>query len=79
MIQGFRTVPSMEVRTKAPRAPPTHPPIARGTNSFQFTFRRQAWDPAEAAVVKTSAAWTLAEAAAGGTPTLSRTVEETTP
>ena len=25
--------------TKAPRAPPIHPPIARGANSFQFTLR----------------------------------------
>jgi hypothetical protein len=79
VIQGFRIAPSMLVSTKAPRAPPTQPPIARGANSFQFTFRCQAWEPAEAAVVKTSAAWTVAEAVAGGTPTLSRTVEDTTP
>ena len=39
----------------------------------------QAWLPAEAAVVKTSAAWTLAEAVAGGTPNANSTEDEMTP
>ena len=69
----------MLVRTKAPRPPPTTPPRARGANSFQFTFLFTVCDPADAAVVKTSAAWTLADAVAGGTPNDSRTVDEITP
>ena len=71
--------PSMLVSRKAPAPPPTTPPRARGANSFQFTFLLTVCDPAEAAVVKTSAAWTLADAVAGGTPNDNRTVEEMTP
>jgi hypothetical protein len=48
-------------------------------NSFQFTFLLAACDPADAAVVNTSAAWTLADAVAGGTPKLINTVDEITP
>jgi hypothetical protein len=40
-------------------------------NSRRRTFLRLRWLAAEAAVVNISAAWTLAEAAAGGTPKLS--------
>jgi len=79
VIQGLITAPSIEVSTKAPATPPTTPPRAKGANSRQFTFLFTACDPAEAAVVKTSAAWTLAEAVAGGTPTASNTVDEMTP
>ena len=78
-MKGFSRSPSMLVRTKAPKPPPTTPPSANGTNSFQFTFLLTVCDPAEAAVVKTSAAWTLADAVAGGTPNDSSTVEEITP
>jgi hypothetical protein len=53
--------------------------MARGVNRRQFTFLFTAWEPADAAVVNTSAACTLAEAVAGGTPKASRTVEEITP
>ncbi|MNN17215.1 hypothetical protein D3C81_1303920 [compost metagenome] len=55
------------------------PAMARGRNSRHSTFLCQAWLPAEAAVVKTSAAWTLAEAMAGGTPSASSTEDEMTP
>jgi hypothetical protein len=48
-------------------------------NNRQFTLRCHACEPAEAAVVKSSAAWTEADAAAGGTPNPSSTEDDTTP
>jgi hypothetical protein len=55
------------------------PAGASRQNSFQFTLRLRTWLVAEAAVVNISAAWTLAEAAAGGTPKDSSMVELITP
>ena len=50
-----------------------------GANSRHSTFLCQMWELAEAPVVNTSAACTLAEAAAGGTPNASSTDAEMTP
>lgn len=62
-----------------PRTPPVTPAGISAQNSRQFTLPCAMWLEALAPVVKTSAAWTLAEARAGATPKLSRTEEETTP
>ena len=59
--------------------PPITPGMTIRRNSRQFTFLCSVWLIPEAPVVKTSTAWTLAEAAAGGTPRLISKVLEITP
>ena len=59
--------------------PPITPGMTIRRNSFQFTFLCRVWLIPEAPVVNTSTAWTLAEAAAGGTPRLTSRVLEITP
>ncbi len=69
----------MPVSTVTPRTAPTTPDTARGKNRRQLTFLWAMCEVAVAAVVNTSAAWMLADAAAGGTPKAISTEEEMTP
>ena len=55
------------------------PGRARRRNSAKSTFRKRQWAIPDAAVVHTSAAWTLALAVAGRTPKLSRMAVEVMP
>ena len=53
--------------------------MTRRVNSFQSTLRWAVWLIPETAVVKVSAVWTPADAAAGGTPMLISRVLEICP
>ena len=76
MTKGRATEASMLDNTQAPSTPPMMPGMRSRANNFQFTFLCSAWLMPEAAVVKVSTAWTLAEATAGGRPiTLTSNVE----
>jgi len=61
------------------QTPPITPGRTSRTNSRQSTLRCATWLIAETMVVKVSAVWTPAEAAAGGTPVLISSVLEIWP
>ena len=71
-MNGLMTSPSTWVTSTAPRMAPSMPGSSRLRNSFLFTLPSLAWEIPDRPVVNTSAMCTLALAAAGGTPLLSR-------
>ena len=80
MTNGLATDASIVLSNVAPATAPIMPGMTSRRNSFQSTLRCTTWLTPDAAVVKVSTAWTLAEATAGGTPiTVTNRVELITP